>query len=147
MPCLSEQKHRLPYVAPPDVDERLKEVAVLLRVISDLPIDKRIKVRMLNHALWLVVEFSGNFFSRYRSAGVLASTDVPIQRDHVFTRNLLVRELFSPDADIASVIERAICCIVTVDEHRLLSKVPTSVVGWDRYQHAGIVVHDMEKQK
>jgi hypothetical protein len=36
-----------------------------------------------------------------------------------------------------------VACLVTVEEHKLLSA-QKGVSGWDRYRDAGIVVYDME---
>jgi hypothetical protein len=100
---------------------------------------------MLNHTIWLVAEVSGNFHARYRSAGVLKAVGVLIQRDHVFPRKMLVEELLLPETNVSSVVERAQCCIVTVEEHILLTKVPKQFIGWERYKQAGVIVHDMQE--
>jgi hypothetical protein len=44
------------------------------------------------------------------------------------------------------ILENAVACVVTEEEHRALTKVgrenPT-LKGWDRYRKAGITVYDM----
>ncbi|MEI6318119.1 MAG: hypothetical protein WCS09_06360 [Pseudomonadota bacterium] len=114
-----------------------------MRTISGMPLHTQTKKIMLNRVVWLVVELTGNFYCRYRSAGVLREVGIRVQRDHVFPRKLLVHELLQPTPDFASVLERALCCVVTHDEHTQLSRVPREIVGWERYEQAGVVVHDM----
>ncbi|MCX7071735.1 MAG: hypothetical protein NTW01_12200 [Gammaproteobacteria bacterium] len=143
MPFLSELRHREPYAASAVLAARLADIHLLLASIRDLPIHLQLKKKMLNHGIWLVAEASGNFHSRFRSAGVLASIGVPIQRDHIHPRKVLVGELLQ-GASPSSVIERAQCCIVTKAEHALLSRVPGHVLGWDRYKEANVIVHDMQ---
>jgi hypothetical protein len=145
MPFLSEERHKHPYVAQPNNAADLKDIELLLQTIRALPIHAGIKKKMLNHAIWLVAEVSGNFRGRYRSAGVLKTVGVPIQRDHVFPRKMLVEELLLPEANVTSVIERSQCCIVTREEHKLLTKVPQQFIGWERYKQAGVIVHDMQE--
>ena len=143
MPYLSHQRHRQPYVSLPESDRRLKDVELLLSTIRDLPLERATKKRMLHHALWLVVELTGNFYSRYRSAGVIAAVGVPIQRDHIHPRKLLVAEVLEGKVDLSCVVERARCCIVTKEEHCLLSGVGANVQGFERYDRAGVTYHDM----
>lgn len=143
MPFLSDLRHREMYAASTALSARLADIDLLLATIRDMPIQLQLKKKMLNHGIWLVVEASGNFYSRYRSAGVLANVGVPIQRDHIHPRKVLVGELLH-GVPPSSVIERAQCCIVTQAEHALLTRVPGHVLGWDRYKEANVVVHDMQ---
>ena len=145
MPFVSTERHKHPYFAQANNATDLKDIELLLQTIRTLPIDLRLKKKILNHTIWLVAEVSGNFQARYRSAGVLETTGVPIQRDHVFPRKRLVEELLLPEANVSSVVERSQCCIVTVEEHTLLTKVPRQFSGWERYKQAGITVHDMQE--
>lgn len=143
MPFLSDKRHRLPYTMKPDAVQRLQDVESLLRTITGMPLHTATKRRMLNHTVWLVVELTGNFHGRYRSAGVLEGVGIRIQRDHVFPRKVLVDELLQPNPNFASIVERAQCCVVTHDEHKELTRVPKSVMGWERYERAGVKWHDM----
>lgn len=143
MPFLSTRKHRDPYFAPADAEQRLQEAIQLLSTLRDMPLHEKTKKKMLNHAIWLVVESTGNFYSRFRSAGVLATPDVPIQRDHIYPRKQLVGEALANEIDLADIVQRAQCCIVTKDEHVRLSKISTTVQGHERYRLAEVEIHDM----
>lgn len=143
MPFLSDHRHRIPYSAPQDAKQRLEDVERLLSTIRDMPLHAKTKKMMLNRTIWLVVELTGNFYSRFRSAGVLAKVGVRIQRDHIYPRKQLIAEVLAREVDLASIIERAECCVVTKEEHDLLSKVKANVQGRERYALAGVEIHDM----
>jgi hypothetical protein len=142
MPFISDPRHQLPYLAPKDAEQRLEDVTRLLSTIRDMPLHATTKKLMLNRTIWLVVELTGNFYSRFRSAGVLANVGVRIQRDHIYPRKQLVAEVLAGE-DLASIVKRAQCCIVTREDHDLLSKVKAIVQGRERYALAGVEIHDM----
>ena len=136
MPILSTPKHAKPFVASPHEAQHLADIETLIRDLQRININPRVQKMMLDRAVWLVVELTGNFYGRYRSDEAKSRVGVRIQRDHVFTRKLLVSELQGGASNISSIIDRAQCCVVTKDEHDRLSKVPQSIVGWDRYRAA-----------
>jgi hypothetical protein len=143
MPFISKLQHSNPFVPRADLSERLRDVELLLSTINELKIHQSAKKKMLNHALWLVAELSGNFMPRYRSASVLAHLGLPIRRDHIFERQVLVREILGDSPNYESIVARSICCLVTSEEHKLLSTVPEAIRGFDRYSHIEITIYDM----
>ena len=143
MPILSTTAHARPYIESPKTALRLAQIKILLESILQLEIDRALKKRMLVHSLWEVARCTGNFAGRYRSDDVIRTVGVRIQRDHIYRKSALVDELLLPSADIDSVISHAICCVVSIDEHRRLHLVNAGLDGWDRYAAADIVVHDM----
>ena len=146
MPILSTPKHAYPYLPSPNEEEHLADVETLIRDLQRIKINPRVQKMMLDRAIWLIVELTGNFYSRYRSVEVITKPGARIQRDHIYTRKALVAELQAGASNVRSIIDRASCCIVTKDEHDRLSKVPKSVVGWERYRAAvpPVFVRNME---
>ena len=136
MPILSTAKHADPFTPDPDEAQHLADIETLMRELQRIKVRPRVKKMMLDRAVWLVVELTGNFFSRYRSEGATSTVGVRIQRDHVHTRKSLVAELMAGTPNIRAVIDRAQCCVVTKEEHNRLSEVPQTVIGWDRYRSA-----------
>lgn len=111
-----------------------------------LLIGESLKKRMLVHAIWEVAFATGNtqraFFGRYRTESVIRQVGLEIQRDHVYRKETLIRELLGASPDLGKIIERATyCCVVTKDEHARLSH--RGIDGWERYRVAGIKVYDM----
>lgn len=146
MPIISTKRHQLKFEAAADEADRLQDIKYLLETLRAVKINPRVQKMMLDRTVWLVVELTGNFYSRYRSHGTLSQPYQKIQRDHIYTRKALVAELQSENADLQSVIERAQCCIVTKEEHGALTRVPKDVQGWDRYRQASppVRVRNME---
>ena len=136
MPILSTPKHSQQFKPDPAEAQHLADVETLIRDLQRIKVNPRVQKMMLDRAVWLVVELTGNFFSRHRSEGTTSTLGVRIQRDHVHTRRLLVAELLAGTEDVRSVIDRAHCCVVTKEEHDRLSKAPQTVIGWDRYRAA-----------
>ena len=134
MPILSTAKHNNPFSPNPAEAQHLADIETLIQDLQRINVNPRVQKMMLDRAVWLVVELTGNFFSRHRSEGTTSSIGLPIQRDHVYTRKSLVAELLAGTKNVRSVIDRAQCCVVTKEEHARLSKVPQTVVGWDRYR-------------
>ncbi len=147
MPYVSTAQHGDPYRESADVAAKLSQIARLMKEISGSDLYLAGKKRMLNHAIWLVTEASGNFYGRYRSASVIEKAGQPIQRDHVFPRAKLVDELLRANCDAHSIVERSFCCIVTRAEHQELSHFDESLTDWDRYRAAKIRVIDMLTSK
>jgi len=145
MPICSTHRHKEPYKPSKDEADKLSDIELLLRTIRSTNINKKTKKVMLDRIVWLVVESTGNFYGRYRSAGTLMCDGSRIQRDHIFTRKRLVAELLNDEADLKDIINRAQCCIVTQREHAALSKASKQFTGWERYKHASppVVVYDM----
>lgn len=140
MPILSTTKHALPFTADPAEAQHLADIETLMRDLQRIKVNPRVQKMMLDRAVWLVVELTGNFYSRYRSEGTTSKVGVRIQRDHIYTRRSLVAELLAGTQNIRSVIDRAKCCVVTKEEHDRLTKVPQTVIGLDRYRLAVPIV-------
>jgi hypothetical protein len=143
MPIISEPKHRKPFRPRADLSQRLTDIVTVLAAIRPLEIHPATKREMLDRALWLVAELSGDFAPRHRSDGVLRTLGVKIQRDHVFPRSNLIADILNGQEPLQQIVERAVCCLVTEDEHRRLSLAPPEAVGWDRYRIAEVEVRDM----
>lgn len=144
MPIVSTPKHGSPYAEGENLQVKLNQIAKLLEQISGSDLYPAGKKRMLNHAIWLVTEASGNFKGRYRSKTVVEKLGQPIQRDHVVPRAKLVEELLRPNCDARSIVDRSYCCTVTKAEHEELKRFDKLHSGWDRYQAASIEVIDMQ---
>ena len=63
--------------------------------------------------------------------------------DHIYQRKNLIERILNGH-DVSSVIDVAVACLVTKDEHRNL---PDTLEGWDRYKAAQIKVYDLKKQE
>ncbi len=126
-------------------DERIRSAAVAMAAILPLEIDVLHKRELLGVCLWKVTEADGKWNVRYRSEGargVVGNRD--LCHEHVYPRKYLIKCLLDGEP-VDSVISKAIACIVTRSEHKLLDDVSESAVGWKRYEQAGIRVWNLER--
>jgi hypothetical protein len=110
---------------------------------------------ILGNVLWFMTcQPSGKYATRFRTRTVLDEDHPVLRHEHVYTRKSVIAELLSLNSEgvdeaalrrsIEEVLrERAVGCTVTRDEHRLLSRHDKTLVGWHRYQAAGVTVLDM----
>jgi hypothetical protein len=98
--------------------------------------------------LWKLTEAEGGKYgTRFKSSGAAGCEDKKkLRHDHVFQRKRMVAALMkaAPD-EVDKILETAVGCIVTVEEHDLLSsKFDKKCDGWERYRRAGIIVIDTQ---
>ena len=78
----------------------------------------------------------------------MSDSDETVQHEHVFPRKKLSLRILNDPINIEKYLKDVVGCVVTVNEHNLLSiaeKSNPELDGWDRYKAAGIVVYDMEQ--
>lgn len=63
-------------------------------------------------------------------------------------RKYLVNELLNNPKDYKKILNQAVACIVTKDEHKILTAYSrdNNVQGWERYKKANIKVFDLLNQ-
>lgn len=102
---------------------------------------------LIKLAQWWVTEADGKWKTRFRSEVVIQlaqnepDSQVPINHEHVYGRAELAERMMEDPSQVDAILELCVGCIVTVDEHRILSA-QRDVQGWDRYRDAGIRVLD-----
>jgi hypothetical protein len=143
MPYTAHPRHLRPFNPRQDLAQRLSEICGVLEHLRHLDVHRSTKKELIDRAIWLVAELSGNFTPRYRSEGVLKNLGVKIRRDHIHPRSTLIERLLCTSEPAPSVVKDAVCCLVTVDEHLALSRVPSGIIGFERYRCAEVVVRDM----
>jgi hypothetical protein len=131
------------YIPHKDRDKRISSAVTAITAL--LPLDLYIphKKELLSTCIWKITEADGKFKVRYWSEGALIAPVKQLRHEHVFERKELIERLMSGE-NIASVISDAIACIVTKDEHDLLSASAQS--GWKRYHDCQIGVFDSRDQ-
>lgn len=140
-----------PWVDDGTYEANLRSATVVLRfALSSEDVVPSLRKRLINDCLWFITEASGKYTTRFRSRGVLeleangriSNWRSRVRHEHVVTRRSLAERLESGE-DPASVLEDAVACVVTVEEHDRLAPFDRSHEGWDRYREAGIEVVDM----
>lgn len=100
--------------------------------------DKR---SLLDVLLWKWTGIEGKYAIRYQSESVLAG-EGPVRHEHVVERKKLIDKLLAEPNKYLEILDSAVGCLVTLEEHKQLSRVDKSLEGWDRYKAAGIAYRD-----
>lgn len=120
---------------------RTRSAATAINAITTLDILEIHKRELLSVCIWKITEAEGKWNVRFRSEKALTNP-ADLRHEHVYERKHLIDRLLAGES-VETVIEDAIACIVTKEEHRALSRIISS--GWDRYRGAGIRVFDLQE--
>ena len=157
MPDASILRYDSPYVASPAVAQAKQSAFSLISQLLALQkvSEKHLK-EQLSIGLWKWTEAAGvaphaKFNLPLVSDGVVhANGPTRINHEHVWTRKWIIERLraqrkWHTDELLQLLTTYGVACVVTVEEHALLSGV--SGQGWERYRAAGIEVWDRELQQ
>ncbi|TWT45314.1 hypothetical protein RAS1_17370 [Phycisphaerae bacterium RAS1] len=129
----------------PKADEFVQSACTVVRAALSLPICPEHRDQLIDWALWKVTEAgeksNDKYNTRYCSFMALRATNWKPQHEHVFTKKSLRDAILQRPADHERIMRTAVGCVVTVDEHRLLSK-QKEHQGWARCAAAGVRVWD-----
>ena len=118
-------------------------VAILQMNSEVLPDHKR---TLISRMLWKITEAHGKYNTQFCSDGALRNAD-NLRHDHVTTRKDLITRLMNAPSNYVSILEDAIGCTVTTEDHKKLSALGDELNGWDRYKKARVRVFDRIEQK
>ena len=138
------------FIPKAEADARRRSIAQLMRVvigISDPEILDEQKLQVLDTLLWKYTEADGKHNTPFRSTGVLENPDAEVQPEHVFTRSHLKHLLLtSRPEDVDRILQDAVGCLVTVEEHDKLSVHDGKAIGWQRYDLAEVNWTDLRTE-
>jgi hypothetical protein len=128
-------------------DQRIDSAKTAIRAILPLAILERHKDEVLSLLIWKITEAGGKYTLRYRSRGSIENQSSKKQHEHVYPRKWLISQLKAKPDQLDQILERAIGCLVTIQEHRAVSAVDSNLLGWDRYKAAGVDVFDTRENR
>jgi len=130
---------------------RIKSAVTAIKALVGLDLYPAHKRELIDICIWKITEADGKLKTRYRSIGSLESgPETKLQHEHVVEKQKLVAALLEGKESVEAIVERAVGCVVTKDEHVLLtaaSRLEPTLDGWERYKKAGIRVFDLAKGK
>jgi hypothetical protein len=133
---------------PRESEETIVESATTaIEGILKLPIVEAHKRLLVSGTIWLITEARGKYKTRYRSRAAIDDKSAKKQHEHVFTRRELTSRLLAEPDKAREILQSAIACVVTMEEHRRLTaedRRNPSLRGWERYKAAGIEVVDTD---
>jgi hypothetical protein len=133
-------------------EERKRSAVTLIKLLLA---DKKPEVlsahyrELLTILLWKITEAeSSKHKTRFQSQGALDSSDKSkLRHDHVFQRSKMIVALEkAAPQDVDDILNTAVACTVTVEEHDHLSRFDDEY-GWERYRKAKIAVIDTQTGK
>ena len=139
------------YTPHEDRDIRIRSAVTAIKALLDLDLYPSHKKELISVCIWKITEADGKLRTRYRSVGSLnVSSGTKLQHEHVFERKSLIQRLLDQKEEVQIILNDAIGCVVTKEEHDYLSRVSREnpdLEGWGRYKIAGIQVFDLETQR
>ncbi|ARD43527.1 hypothetical protein [Colwellia sp. PAMC 21821] len=142
------KKVKQAFISSPKANDKVLSAIEIAKAVIGIDIMEQHKKKILTEVQWLISEAHGKYTTKYRTAGVLSDSDESVQHEHVFPRKKLSLRILNDPINIEKYLKDVVGCVVTVNEHNLLSiaeKSNPELDGWDRYKAAGIVVYDMEQ--
>jgi hypothetical protein len=134
------QRHR-------DADQRMASARQLVKVLLTAEgLYPSHRMEFIRLALWKVTEAEGisKYATRYQSrAARLQGKN--LEHEHVYERAKMARDLIDNPERVDEILDLAVGCAVTKDEHKRLTDLRKSrceLDGRERYRSAGITVID-----
>ena len=130
-------------------ERRHSAIALVKLLLSEsselLPGHRR---EFLKLALWKITQAeSGKYGTRFQSKISLSVSREELRHDHVFQRAIMIEAMLQATPEgIDDILENAVGCTVTKDEHDRLDQFK-DLDGWERYSRAGIVVIATEAER
>lgn len=122
-----------------DKNIRIQSAKTAIDALIGLELYPAHKRELLSVCIWKITEADGKKKVRYWSEGALSSDAAALQHEHVNERKVLINRLLDGEC-IDTVINDAVACMVTKQEHTLLTQ--SNKLGWERYRNAQIKVYD-----
>jgi hypothetical protein len=132
----------------PEYQERKTSASALIKLVLEnkkpeiLPEHLR---ELLTTLLWKLTEAESHnkYSTRYQTEGAMACrAKSKLRHEHVYQRNQMIGRLLNAKLEeVDGILENAVGCTVTIDEHSRLAK-SDDEYGWERYRKAGLVVID-----
>lgn len=133
-----------------DSEARRNSAVAAATQIARLDLYPAHKRELLKVCVWKFTEANGKLHTRFRSREAGAGGRPGLQHDHVFRMSRLVDEILADPSAVPSVLERALGCVVTREEHHALTAQDRSrpeLDGWARYRCLGIEVIDRQSEQ
>lgn len=127
-----------------DREKRIESAIMAINALLPLDLYLSHKKELLSTCIWKITEADGKYNLYFWSEGAISAHHKDLRHEHIFERKELISRLLSGE-DAELVVQDAIACLVTKDEHIALTASKKS--GWKRYKDCGINVFNSDKQE
>ena len=124
---------------------RNSAIAAIRAILNAKDVIDTHRVELLSVCLWKLTEADGKYTTRFCSRHARDAGPEKLAHDHVWQRRALIDKLMTHPDDVLQIVENAIGCTVTREEHQRLTSEDRrgqSLEGWVRYAKAKIEVID-----
>lgn len=138
---------QLDFQSHPHSERRRNSATALLKLVlanKDAPDVMEEHVgRLLGELVWKLTEADGKYATKYKTTGAINCSDKSqLRHEHVYQRAKMIDALLNGQThEVDGILNDAIGCTVTIDEHRRLENCDHEY-GWERYRKAGLQVVD-----
>ncbi len=106
---------------------------------------ERHQKELLDILIWKITEANGKHNTRFVSRGVYHGGS-PVEHEHVVPKKELITLILKKPTEIKKILDSALGCLVTRDEHRKLTQKGIGK-SWMRYRSVKIQVYDRLKKR
>jgi hypothetical protein len=139
------------YVPHPDRELQISSAVSAIKALLPLDLYARHKQELISLCLCKITEADGKWNTRYRTRAAMGKVSPSgLRHEHVYSRRALVERLLRSPQHLDRILRPVIGCVVTTQEHALLkvfSHKHPELVGWSRFEKAGITVVDLLMDK
>jgi hypothetical protein len=138
----------MPYKPNPQAARLAESARLAIKTLLLLDIHPSHKRFFVTMGLWKLTEAAsqGKYNTRFQSLAAQSALPHLLRHEHVFQRSKLVNALLAQPDRADEILDSAVACVVTVQEHEELDRVSRQspeLDGWDRYRAAMIAVIDL----
>ena len=129
-------------------EKQISDAAEIIKCVHALNVSEEMKKKVFHQMIWNITGVDGKYNTRYYSAKALEENSGNLNHEHVCRIKIMKEELLKADSEekIEGILNKAIGCVVTKEEHSRLNEVDRNfkdLDGWARYEKAEIEVFDL----
>lgn len=128
-------------------EKQIEDSKTIIKAVLELDVHNDMKRKVIDLMLWNITGAYGKYKLSYISVAAKDNPKLKINHEHVFRKKTMIDRIMQEPNKVENILEEAIGCVVTVEEHtrlREIEKVNKDVDGWERYKLAQIKVLDIK---
>lgn len=123
------------------IDQQITDSKTVIKSVLNLDIHTEMKKRVIRLMIWNITGADPTTF--FISEKADRDRTLKTNREHVYKIKMLIEDIINNKADLECLLQQAVICTVTEEEHKNLNNIDRSspeLNGWPRYQKANIKI-------
>ena len=124
---------------------QIEESKTIIKAVLKLNISNYMKRKVIGTMIWNITGANGKYELPFISVLAKENPNLKVNHEHIFRKKILVDEILLNPDNLENILENAVACVVTLEEHNRLNqadKENPKIDGWERYNLAKIKVWD-----